>query len=116
MQAGSSPGAPGHDTGAKRGLPGGPARSRLAPGIRSSPEPSPGDAAAGDFLGCPGPAPPDDKEILVAESYSGEAYCVKCKEKREFTGEVKVSDSGRRMAQGICGVCGTKLNRILGKA
>lgn len=52
----------------------------------------------------------------MAESYSGEAYCVKCKEKREFTGEVKVSESGRRMAQGVCGVCGTKLNRILGKA
>ena len=24
----------------------------------------------------------------MAESYTGEAYCVKCKEKREFTGEV----------------------------
>ena len=35
---------------------------------------------------------------------------------REFTGEVVVSASGRRMAQGICPVCGTKLNRILGKA
>ena len=34
----------------------------------------------------------------------------------DFTGEVKVSESGRRMAQGICPVCGTKLNRILGKA
>ncbi|MBA3741396.1 DUF5679 domain-containing protein [Sporichthya sp.] len=52
----------------------------------------------------------------MGESYTGEAYCVKCKEKRDFTGEVKVSDSGRRMAQGICKVCGTKLNRILGKA
>ena len=51
----------------------------------------------------------------MAESYTGEAYCVKCKEKRDFTGEVKVSESGRRMAQGICPVCGTKLNRILGK-
>jgi hypothetical protein len=29
---------------------------------------------------------------------------------------VKISDSGRRMAQGICPVCGTKVNRILGKA
>ena len=40
----------------------------------------------------------------MAESYTGEAYCVKCKAKREFTGEVKVSASGRRMAQGICPV------------
>jgi Domain of unknown function (DUF5679) len=60
--------------------------------------------------------PSTKKEITMAESYSGDAYCVKCKEKREFTGEVKVSESGRRMAQGICPVCGTKLNRILGKA
>jgi hypothetical protein len=52
----------------------------------------------------------------VAESYTGDAYCVKCKEKRDCTGEVKVCESGRRMAQGICPVCGTKLNRILGKA
>ena len=27
----------------------------------------------------------------MAESYTGEAYCVKCKEKRDFTGEVVVS-------------------------
>jgi len=44
----------------------------------------------------------------MAEEYKGEAYCVKCKEKRSFEGHVKVSDSGRRMAQGICPVCGTK--------
>ena len=50
----------------------------------------------------------------VAESYEG--YCVKCKEKRTFEGEVRTSDSGRRMAQGPCPVCGTKVNRILGKA
>jgi len=52
----------------------------------------------------------------MAEQYSGEAFCVKCKEKRSFTGEIKVTDSGRRMAQGLCPVCGTKVNRILGKA
>jgi len=50
----------------------------------------------------------------VAEKYEG--YCVKCKDKREFDGEVKVSESGRRMAQGPCPVCSTKMNRILGKA
>ena len=52
----------------------------------------------------------------MAEKYQGEFYCVKCKEKRDFDGEVKVSESGRRMAQGPCPVCGTKMNRILGKA
>jgi hypothetical protein len=50
----------------------------------------------------------------VAETYNG--YCVKCKEKRDFDGEVVTSDSGRRMAKGACPVCGTKMNRILGKA
>jgi hypothetical protein len=60
--------------------------------------------------------PAEKLENDMAESYTGNAYCVKCKEKRDFTGEVKISESGRRMAQGICSVCGTKLNRILGKA
>ncbi len=55
-------------------------------------------------------------EDKMAETYKGDAYCVKCKEKRDFEGTVKISDSGRRMAQGICPVCGTKVNRILGKA
>jgi len=51
----------------------------------------------------------------MAESYSGEAYCVKCKEKRAFTGNVEETN-GRRFAKGICPVCGTKVTRILGKA
>ena len=52
----------------------------------------------------------------MAEPYAGEFYCGKCKEKREATGEVVVSESGRKMAKAVCPVCGTKLNRILGKA
>lgn len=48
------------------------------------------------------------------ETYTGDAYCVKCKDKVDFKGQVKVSDSGRRMAQGTCPKCGTKVNRILG--
>lgn len=47
--------------------------------------------------------------------YVGDAYCVRCKDKRYFEGKVITSDSGRRMAQGRCDECGTKLNRILGK-
>jgi hypothetical protein len=58
----------------------------------------------------------DHEEATMAETYQGDAYCVKCKEKRDFEGEVVVSESGRRMAKGTCPVCGTKLNRILGKA
>ncbi len=52
----------------------------------------------------------------MAETWSGEFYCVKCKEKREAEGEVKTNDKGTRMAKAVCPVCSTNLNRILGKA
>ncbi len=52
----------------------------------------------------------------MAETYSGEFYCVKCKTKREATGEVQVNEKGTRMAKAKCPECGTNLNRILGKA
>ncbi|MFM7623774.1 MAG: DUF5679 domain-containing protein [Actinomycetota bacterium] len=52
----------------------------------------------------------------MAETYKGEAYCVKCKAKRQFEGTVNVSENGRRMAKGKCPVCNTTVNRILGKA
>jgi Zn finger protein HypA/HybF involved in hydrogenase expression len=52
------------------------------------------------------------KDSIMAETYNG--YCVKCKDKRDFDGEV-VETNGRRMAKGTCPVCGTKMNRILGK-
>jgi hypothetical protein len=46
---------------------------------------------------------------------SYEGYCVKCREKREFEGAEVELANGRRAAQGTCPVCGTKMNRILGK-
>jgi hypothetical protein len=49
-----------------------------------------------------------------AQMYNG--YCVKCKEKRDFEGHVEISKTGMRMAKGKCPVCGTTVNRILGKA
>ncbi len=49
------------------------------------------------------------------ETWSGDFYCVKCKEKRDATGRV-VETNGRRMAKGVCPVCSTNLNRILGKS
>ncbi|AOS61812.1 DUF5679 domain-containing protein [Actinoalloteichus hymeniacidonis] len=49
----------------------------------------------------------------MAETYNG--YCVKCRAKRDFEGKVEESNN-RRMAKGICPVCGTKMTRILGKA
>ncbi len=58
----------------------------------------------------------EHKEAVMAETWSGEFYCVKCKEKRQADGEVKVNDKGTRMAKAVCPVCGTNLNRILGKA
>lgn len=47
-------------------------------------------------------------------TYNG--YCVKCKEKRDFKGTVEAMKTGRLMAKGTCPVCGTKMNRILGKS
>ena len=61
-------------------------------------------------------ADPDEEASTMAEEYSGTAYCVKCKEKRDFTGEVSVNAKGTRMAKGKCPVCGTTVARILGKA
>jgi hypothetical protein len=43
-----------------------------------------------------------------------EAYCVKCREKREVKGgEVKDTPNGRKMAQGKCPVCSTTVTRFL---
>ena len=45
-----------------------------------------------------------------------EAYCMKCRQKRMFEGQVVELKNGRPAAQGTCPVCGTKLTRILSKA
>jgi hypothetical protein len=42
-----------------------------------------------------------------------EGYCVKCKEKRQFEGQEVTLANGRPAAQGLCPVCGTKMNRML---
>ncbi|TDB72270.1 hypothetical protein E1182_23395 [Micromonospora sp. KC721] len=69
--------------------------------------------------GTVGPVRPADetRRLTVADqaqTYNG--YCVKCKEKRDFEGRVEVSKTGMNMAKGKCPVCGTTVNRILGKA
>ena len=56
--------------------------------------------------------PSGEGEVIVAQ-YEG--YCVKCREKRTFEGNVVELKNGRKAAQGSCPVCGTKMNRILGK-
>ena len=45
-----------------------------------------------------------------------EAYCVKCRAKREFEGEEVTLKNGRKAAKGKCPVCGTTVMRILGKS
>ena len=48
----------------------------------------------------------------MAEQYT--AYCVKCKEKREMKNAQQVlMKNGKPAMQGLCAVCGTKLNLIL---
>jgi hypothetical protein len=43
-----------------------------------------------------------------------EAYCVKCHKKVHVkSGVVKEAANGRKMAQGTCPVCKTKVNRFL---
>ncbi len=45
-----------------------------------------------------------------------QAYCVKCKEKREMKDPVNVTmKNGKPATQGTCTVCGTKMFKI-GKA
>lgn len=45
-----------------------------------------------------------------------EAYCVKCRKKVKFTGEIRELKNGRKAAQGNCPTCNTKVMRILGKS
>jgi len=61
----------------------------------------------------PGSGVPRPRKEVAVATYEG--YCVKCREKREFEGQVVELKNGRKAAQGSCPVCGTKMNRILGK-
>jgi Domain of unknown function (DUF5679) len=56
----------------------------------------------------------DTRRSGVADTYNG--FCVKCKEKRDFEGEIAETKTGMRMAKGKCPICGATVNRILGKA
>ena len=56
---------------------------------------------------------PQGRSNIQMASYEG--YCVKCREKRQFEGQEVELANGRRAAQGTCPVCGTKMNRMLGK-
>lgn len=52
----------------------------------------------------------------MADSWSGEFYCVKCRDKRDASGEVSVTGKGTRIAKATCPECSTTITRILGKA
>ena len=42
-----------------------------------------------------------------------QAYCVKCKDKRDIeSAEAIVMKNGRPATRGSCGICGTKMFRI----
>ena len=42
-----------------------------------------------------------------------EAYCVKCRAKREINNAQSITmKNGRPATQGVCGTCGTKVFRI----
>ena len=42
-----------------------------------------------------------------------EAYCVKCKAKRDMSGEKKITmKNGKPATEGTCPVCGTKMFKI----
>lgn len=51
-----------------------------------------------------------------AQTMATEAYCVKCREKREMQDAKEVTmKNGRNAMEGKCPVCGTKLFRMVGK-
>lgn len=89
--------------------------SELARRIDMAGVPTLPDECKCESCGCTTP----DNHVVIQRLDSIEdldAYCVKCKDKRRMIDFViKTSDSGRRMAQGKCPVCNTKVNRILGK-
>ena len=49
------------------------------------------------------------------DAFTGDGYCVACKCAQKFSGFVTYAESGRRMAQGACPTCNTKITRILGE-
>jgi hypothetical protein len=62
----------------------------------------------------------DKEREMTDTTFSGTAYCVKCKAKREMTNAtIELSVKGNRttrLAKSKCHVCGTTLSRILPKA
>ncbi len=61
------------------------------------------------------------RDISFRNNFMTEAYCVKCRAKRQMKDAKEVSfkgkgDKERRAMSGLCEVCGTKMFRILASA
>jgi len=56
------------------------------------------------------------EDYVAKDTYKGSFYCVKCKERRDATGDIEVNAKGTRMAKAKCPVCGTNLTKFLPKA
>jgi uncharacterized Zn finger protein (UPF0148 family) len=55
-------------------------------------------------------------DIYIQGPKMVEAYCVKCRSKREIQNPQEITlKNGRKAIKGVCPVCGTTLYRILGK-
>ena len=54
----------------------------------------------------------------LIEEHTGKftGFCVQCKEKHIFDGDIIETDSGRRIAKGKCPKCNGSMSRILGRA
>jgi hypothetical protein len=51
--------------------------------------------------------------VNIKEAESMQAYCVKCRTKREIKNAKSVTmKNGKPATQGVCPVCGTKMFRI----
>lgn len=54
---------------------------------------------------------------MAQQATAQEAYCVKCKAKREVANaHEETLENGRRALRGECSVCGTRLTRFLPSA
>jgi hypothetical protein len=53
--------------------------------------------------------------LAIVKVMGTQAYCVKCKTKREMKNEKQVTmKNGRNAISGVCSVCGTKMFKIGG--
>jgi len=61
---------------------------------------------------------PTFNQLLTKKLFKmAEAYCVKCKAKREMKGAEEVTmKNSRKALKGTCPTCGTGMFKILGKA